>query len=779
MRDSVRPPTDAGKPARADRLAVAFIVLLAIGAFSPWWAAGRLLAPLDILHETFAPWNEGDVAVDVHNHFTSDAVTQYLGYRAFAERSYAQDGKVGWSDLTHGGRPEYANTMALYDDWTMQLHRVFDFWTAWHVGLLLQLLIAASGMYVLLRSQQILPIIAVAGAIAFAASTPIVHTLYHRWQLGAFAWMPWTVWAMLQQLRGRRWAWFAVPPLLALALLGGSLQTAAFVLLTVGGVWLGCMLELAGRRARLRWTLHTILWCGLGAALAAYALVPALLTWLDGVALHGARNAPGYAHGWQQPLRALLFIPLQAVPTLLGSPRSMDLAKLFHVDLTNIAFFGFIPAVVALRSTVWARTPAPARLLILIGLLVPLTPLVGALYHRVQIVFVFGGVWAFAHYWQHSDRVPERLWRVLLGVLIALTVCWLGASIAVALMQDRVEALLQAHVASVLASGGGGQLGGFSEWLHARAARLAAELSIWHPRQLAALAGAALGMAAVWLRTRAGLHTATALLLCALLLELGAAAASFVTYADARRYPLQPARADIAALKSVVGGGRVYVASSHAGPALFFPSNTLPLYGIATIQQYETVDVPGMWHAAGYRDDARTLGRMAVTHAVAVPGTVAPAGWRVIAAGAHFDVWRNVLALPRYAAIPRSWDLNAYLDDVQAGRRTAPDVHVDSATFSHRVLRVPAGTGSVRVAENWAEGWQYRVAGGAWQRSRAGADRSMVLPLAASEAASRVEMWYRPQRRQLGRAISLCALLLLVPAGMLVRRRHEFEAMRD
>src|SRR5688572_29713702 len=143
-----------------DIAALAAIVLLALAAFSPWWAGDRLLAPLDILHETFAPWNDGDVQVDVHNTFTSDAVTQYLGYRAFAARSFALDGRIGWSDLTHGGRPEYANTMAAYGDWSMQLHRVLEFWTAWHVGLLLQLIIAASGMYVLLRAQRIVPHIA-------------------------------------------------------------------------------------------------------------------------------------------------------------------------------------------------------------------------------------------------------------------------------------------------------------------------------------------------------------------------------------------------------------------------------------------------------------------------------------------------------------------------------------------------------------------------------------------------------------------------------------------
>jgi hypothetical protein len=579
------------------------------------------------------------------------------------------------------------------------------------------------------------------------------------------------VWSLLHLHAGTRRAAPAAAVFIALALLGGSLQTAVFVAITLLAVWLGVLRDMEDARARARWTRAVSIVVALGAALAAFALVPAALTYIDGAALHGARSVPGYAHGWTQPLLALLFIPLQVIPSLLGSPRSLDLARAFDANLTNIAFFGFLPTLIALRCAFWRDTPRAARYLIIAGLLLPLTPLAGTLYHRVQIVFVFGGVWAFAHYWQHAPQRVERVWRVLAGVTGAGILCWFAASIAVALTGERAAQLVEAATQDVIAAGGGGQLAGFGAWMQQRARNLVAELMIWHPRQLVALLAIALAGVALWLRrTRA--TAATAVLLGAVTIELAAVSISFLTFADARRYPAFPERPDIAALRAEVGSGRVHLASRYSGPALLFPPNTLALYGIATLQQFETVDVPGMWHAADSALDARSLGLLAVTHAITAPDAAPGIGWELVSSAPLFHVWRNPYAVPRYVAVPAGQDVARYLAALQRSGGGDAGVRIERATANRRTLIVPPQSGALRVAENWSEGWRYRWDGVNHTAAR-GADGSMILSLSRADTALRVVMWYSPQRRRTGEAITLAALLLLVPLTIAGAPRKE------
>jgi hypothetical protein len=774
---------------RADAAALAVLAAAVLAIFAPWWLDGRILAPFDLLHEVIAPWAHGGSPAAVHNHFTSDAITQYLVYRHIAELSFAQDGGLGWSVLTAGGRPEYANTMAGYGDWSMQLHRVLGFWTAWHAGLALTFLIAAAGMYLMLREQQVAPLVALAGSVAFAASTPMVFMLYHRWQLASFAWLPWLVWAVNRHAAGDVRVRALIPCFLALALVGGSLQTAVFVLIVWSILWAAAVA--AGGDARAA-TVRFAAWGALGAGLAAYVLVPALAAYAAGIELHGGRSVPGYPHGVQQALRSLGFIPLQLVPTLLGSPRSLDLTKLFHADLGQIAFFGFVPMLVAALAAVRGGVPLPARLLVAAGLVLPLTPLVGTLYHRVQILFVFGGVWAFAYWWQHAHGCPLR--RLLPRAVVCMAAVWLVASTVLWLFEDRLAALLHERVSNLLARGEGGRLAGHEEWFRARGLRLLHELRIWHPLQLTAVAGIALGIAALRFRTvppaapAAGpngtapggaalrfrgvrAHAGAALLLLAVTVELGGTAAAWHRWTDPREYPPWPVTDELAALQASAAGGRVHIAATYDGPAPFLPPNTLAVLGVETIQHYETVEYPGMWEAAGRATDARTLGRMGVTHGVAPAGTVPGPGWEVRLAGSTLDIWVNRHALPRYLPVRRDTAL-AMSDIHDAADGAAPGTVIDvhAATMNRRRLYVPAGVEAVRVAENWAEGWQYRRAGEPWQDATMLPDRSMLLSLSGS-AGGVVEMRYAPRLRLAGRVASGLALLLTALCGAAAMRR--------
>src|SRR5690606_29988839 len=110
--------------------------------------------------------------------------------------------------------------------------------------------------------------------------------------------------------------------------------------------------------------------------------------------------------------------------------------------------------------------PAGARWLVGLGLLIPLTPLVGPLYHRVQLLFIFGGIWAFAWYWEHADR--DRVDRVVrwLGMIGAgVVVCWTFASLLTVIFEERLLDLLRGYLVGRIEAGRAGILGGFREWM--------------------------------------------------------------------------------------------------------------------------------------------------------------------------------------------------------------------------------------------------------------------------------------------------------------------------
>ena len=144
------------------------------------------------------------------------------------------------------------------------------------------------------------------------------------------------------------------------------------------------------------------------------------------------------------------------------------------------------------------QSPLLARLLIVMGLLLPLTPLVRVLYQRLFLLFIIGGIYAFVHFMQNaSDKERMRWCKVLAWIGSIGVAAWTVASIFL-MKQGALITSLQQRIVN---EGTGSSFGYFRNWLEMRAINFTDDLLIWSPQQswpliLLALAIIGLGLSA-------------------------------------------------------------------------------------------------------------------------------------------------------------------------------------------------------------------------------------------------------------------------------------------
>jgi len=772
-----------GSSARRKTFLCACICAAAILAwFSPWWLGGRVLAPLDVMHELLQPWRGTDQQVSVKNHFVVDAVDNYLTYRIVAADSYRAEGWLGWSSLTYGGTPQYANTMALYYDWTMQLHRWFDFWTAWHLGIMGQFLLASLGMLLFLRGRGIGPLWSCCGALAYAANTQFIVWIYHRWALSAFCWVPWILWAADCYKRGRKPAWPLVPAFIAMAFLGGSLQHCAFVVLVVIALWGEEALK-AGRSmaAQARLLGRYAAWGALGTGMAGMMLLPSIAAYRESsqLGLHSTAHMGLYPYGMLQPLMNLVAYATQVFPSVAGRPSTMDALKVFKCNLFSIAYFGSLPVIIAFLACFRKKVPPLARLLILIGLLIPLTPLVKYLYHRMLLIWIVGGIFAFADFMQRSSPETRKRVAKTAGIFASVAaVLWTLVSIGLAMKREQVIALLQAKFLGAL---GGGAFGHFKMWMQARLEGFVNDCLIWSPQQIiplalfaVSLAGLALTASAIDRRRLAG----SGIVAAAMIAELMVFSSRWVTWSDLAKYPLFPVTPEAAALQQHVGrDGRIFTSikaiETHMAETPFLP-NTLTAYGVATIGGFDSIVKDGMISPSTVKGDARSLGRLGISHLVTCPGNEPQeAAWEKVWASATMELYRNHEAVPRYVGFKDDSAKDSFIRN--EGLPRWEPLRESGGHENTRTIEVPPGTRWIRIAENQADGWMYRATGSApdvWLPVLRAPDASMLLPLENSspDQATTVLMKYDPPLRKTGFIVSASALLLTIIGACVASR---------
>lgn len=735
------------------------LVVLCLAMFSPWIVSGKVLAPFDIVQEILLPWRADIQVPDVKNHFVSDAVTQYLPYRLFAEQSFREDGYIGWNPMIFGGTPQYANTMGLYFDWTIQLHRFLSFWNAWHGGLILQFILAGTGMFLFLRSCGISSPIALIGALAYMTNWQFTAWVYHRWALGSFCWFPWILFSMspwisrsykANKKNSRDFLRFAMVPLfLTLAFLGGSLQYSAYIVIGVGCLFLGHWIDKSRNesfkvRDFLRSFSTFLIWGLLAVGLAGAMFDATIRAFFENNATGHVRGGLGYAFGAGQPLWNALSYPFYLFPFLLGSPQSLDGWKVFHSDLFNIGFFGTIPMLLALLAFFHKGVPTGAKILMLAGLLIPLTPLVGPLYHRINLLWILGGSWAACAFLQGLSQVELlSISRKFIRLCVFVLGFWL---VCAAFLSSIFPHALNLLTAEVLGISQLSQFGYFKEWLSIRADRAIEWFLPSNPIQLFSFLFALLAAWGLrWLtRSRGALPLVAGL---AVFLQTTLFWWVWTTWSDPKPGYDLPAAASV-----------VHMLQNHPRltqeidemPLTPFPQNTLSVFGIPVTGGYDSIHPLRM-----ESPNTNTWSFPGTAYYLAMVGSAGPPGWKSHGQELGGELYENPSPEPIYSAL-----IN------RQGEDSSEPAHITleptQKTLNKRIFDIPPVTSEVRILENWNAGWKFRLGEGQWQDVTAASNRSMTIPMPSQASPTKLTMQFFPFPSPLGLIISFVSAIILI-----------------
>lgn len=755
----------------APAIGVLMILAVVLALFFPAAIQGRLIAPLDITTTLLAPWNDSTEGAKPHNHNPSDAVTQYLPYRIHAAQSLEEDGYIGWNPFAMGGYNLAANTMALPGTWTMQLHRFLSFRDAWNWGVIAEFLIAGIGMLVFLRGRRLPWMPCLIGAVAFMLNTQFVVWIYHRWALGSFCWMPWVLWSALplfdrKELSARA---MSLPIFLTLAICGGTLQHVVFVMLACGCIYLGSLSRKGSPRKAMGKALVWGLVVLVALAMSAFTWVPQVQAYLTNVSIGHTRGGVGYPEGGAQPLLNLLFIPAQVWPWLLGDPQSIDASRLLKAGFMEIAYFGTVPMILAICGMFFRDMPKQGKWLVAVGLLVPLTPLVGPLYHRVQLLTILGGAWIAAEMLAKSSRFPPR--GLLRGV------CWGVVGLGIALLigtclPDSLRSSIESRVvAASLEASKHSQFGSDQVWITQRAQEWTDRFSLIHPRMGWVYALLVLGAAGMLLVSSGGCRTVRwgyVVVFGATLLELATFFRTWTTFSDPK--DLVPRHPMIERVRGLGDSQRVFQGFGHYPIGeIFVAPNLLAACSVPSLDAYESIQYRSTYRVldALTPEDRLSLSGVSVSvlREEGVVGGSFP-DWPIVETAHGFVVRKNPnpIALVNYGEgrIPEE------VRELVPRLKDATSLQPLEKTMNRWVLDCPMEADWLRISQNWHEGWKWRSGDGKWQTMLCGPDFACWLRRPKSD--SKIEVRFFPRQVWLRFISPLLGVLWVCLIGLVLWR---------
>ena len=284
----------------------------------------------------------------VHDIFVSDLLHAGLPYRALLGESLREGTFPLWMSGAFSGVPLLAQIEAgaLYPPHLL-LFGLLSPMKALSAALLLDVLTAATGAWVLARQAGCSRLTASFAAVAFGASGFFISHTRHPNMHAAASWLPWLFVAQERVLRGARWGGPALAVVFALEVAAGHPQIAYYagLALVVRGIW----------RLREGWRPAAVQAGALllGGCLLAAQLLPTVAFTSESL----GKVEPTWAYASAFPFR-FQDLPVLVWPSLVGSMETYDYQGPGSLPWGNYGFAGLSTLVLALTAMVQDRRRA-------------------------------------------------------------------------------------------------------------------------------------------------------------------------------------------------------------------------------------------------------------------------------------------------------------------------------------------------------------------------------------------------------------------------------------
>jgi len=469
-------------------------VCLAVYGSALWGA--RILAPLDIAPAIFSAYRFVDPTSNgiPDNHYVIDQLIYDLPLQSVIYDAYRRGEIPWWDPYTYGGRPLLADAhINGTDPIRILCYLTLPFELAYNWNLVLHSLVAAAGMFALLRFWSFNLFTCTALAIAWQFSGAFVMHFGHPWIAGTFVWFPfiWICWkrALVPGVSSIRNTAFAAL-FCGASFYSGNLQSHLYLPLFALGFLIGHF------SSNLRATIRVVSILTASGILGAALATPVLANQVEFFLL-STREVATTLEWWKHPAKVLLSL-VSVFPWATGTFRTLDIGKiiqssgaawlLFCGSATfALALIGILGrrAVTCNQRPLWKTSVA----LVSIYLIIAGTPLAHVFYLRVAPLAVLGMVSlaAIGLHWLTSTSWVARPKTALITATTALVmVAAINASaflIYPAFKDQMIEAALAADSSNNTFPAGASALRKF------QVDNFPSEVSLLNPETLLSLIG--------------------------------------------------------------------------------------------------------------------------------------------------------------------------------------------------------------------------------------------------------------------------------------------------